>query len=162
MWKRGNVWQSQDSCRCKDVKHQYAAVKQNIVHVRLLMQITLSFRQLCGCCLRTVKLSKEWQGVREWRKVSQLPDFVRLFHTSAPLRRVDLTKEWQGVRDWGKVWHYPAFFFFVRQFHTSTSFEKCRTRLRMKRGSGQGKPASLSRRFQTILPSHTSEKCKTK
>ena len=39
--------------------------------------------------LRSVDLSKEWQGVREWIKVWQYPQFVGLFHTSTPLRSVE-------------------------------------------------------------------------
>ena len=35
---------------------------------------------------------------KEWQKVWQYPDFVRLFHTSTPLKRVELCKEWRGVR----------------------------------------------------------------
>ena len=52
--------------------------------------------------LRSVELSKEWQGVLNRGKVRQYPDFVRLFHTSTPLRSVELSKERQRFRDQGK------------------------------------------------------------
>ena len=39
--------------------------------------------------LRSVELSKEWQGVREWIRVWQYPQFVRIFHISTPLRSVE-------------------------------------------------------------------------
>ena len=67
--------------------------------------------------LRSVELSKEWQGIHDWWKLRQYPYFVRLFHTSTSLRSVELSKEWQGVHDWGKLRQYPRF---VRLFHTST------------------------------------------
>ena len=40
--------------------------------------------------LRSVELSKEWQGVHDWGKVWRYPYFVGFFHTSTPLRSVEL------------------------------------------------------------------------
>ena len=54
---------------------------------------------------------------KEWQKVWQYPDFVRLFHTSTPLRSVELCKEWRGVRATRrKVEDYSHF---VRLFTTA-------------------------------------------
>ena len=82
------------------------------------------FHTICAP-LRSVELSKEWHGVRDWRKsVTYCPDFVGLFHTSTTLRSVERRKERQGVRDWEKVWlTISSVCQTIPYFHSS---QKCR------------------------------------
>ena len=82
------------------------------------------FHTICAP-LRSVELSKEWHGVRDWRKsVTYCPDFVRLFHTSTTLRSVERSKVRRGVHDWEKVWlTISSVCQTIPYFHSS---QKCR------------------------------------
>ena len=104
------------------------------------------FHTICAP-LRSVELSKEWHGVRDWRKsVTYCPDFVGLFHTSTTSRSVERSKERQGVRDWEKVWLTISSV--CQTIHTSIA---CRS-----------VEFGMRKEIRDLPHFHTYEKCRTK
>ena len=67
--------------KCRTIKNDKRFVTGKSLTLSLLFHTSIP--------LRSVELSKEWQELRDWIKVWQYPQFVRLFHTSTPLRSVE-------------------------------------------------------------------------